>query len=154
MSLTYVVRGDVRKVRVPEQHVPARTDGLWQHTCFEAFVRRAKSEEYWEFNFSPSREWAAYRFRAYREGMTSELAIADPRIGMQLEQSELRLSATLDLSGITALAASRDWRLGLSAVIEDENGGKSWWALAHSPGKPDFHHMDSFVLALPGEETS
>jgi hypothetical protein len=34
----------------------------------------------------------------------------------------------------------------LSALIEDQNGGKSYWALAHPPGKPDFHHADSFAL--------
>jgi hypothetical protein len=37
------------------------------------------------------------------------------------------------------------WRLGLSALIEDTGGHKSYWALAHPPGKPDFHHADSFA---------
>jgi hypothetical protein len=41
------------------------------------------------------------------------------------------------------------WRLGLSAVIEDTRGSLSYWALAHPPGKPDFHHADGFALELP-----
>jgi hypothetical protein len=43
-------------------------------------------------------------------------------------------------------------RLGLSAVIEDIDGRLSYWALKHPPGKPDFHHPDSFALdvTLPG----
>ena len=45
--------------------------------------------------------------------------------------------------------ANASWRLGLSAVIEDTSGGKSYWALAHPPGKPDFHHADCFALELP-----
>ena len=40
-------------------------------------------------------------------------------------------------------------RLGLSTVIEDGDGGISYWALAHPSAKPDFHHPDSFVLDLP-----
>jgi hypothetical protein len=39
--------------------------------------------------------------------------------------------------------------LALSAVVEDEHGGLSYWALKHPPGKPDFHHPDLFVLHLP-----
>jgi hypothetical protein len=36
--------------------------------------------------------------------------------------------------------------LGLSAVLEEQDGTKSYWALAHPPGgKPDFHHPDCFV---------
>ena len=45
----------------------------------------------------------------------------------------------------------RPWRLGLSAVIEALNGEKSYWALAHPPEKPDFHHPDSFTLDLSAE---
>jgi hypothetical protein len=37
------------------------------------------------------------------------------------------------------------WRLGLSALIEETSGRKSYWALAHPPGKPDFHHADCFA---------
>lgn len=148
LALTYRLRGNIVALVVPKKAAAARADGLWQHTCFEAFLRSAQSKAYWEFNLSPSREWAAYRFDCYREGMAPERAIIDPHIEVQLEDSELRLSATVDLSGIEALAANNDWRVGLSAVIEDQNGGKSYWALAHPDGKPDFHHAQSFVLAL------
>jgi len=153
VALTYTARGDLSAVSLPKRNTPARADGLWRYTCFEAFVRSGQSAEYWEFNLSPSLQWAAYRFDRYREGMIAEPAIADPRIELQSGHSELRLSAALDLSGITALWASRDWQVGLSAIIEAENGSRSYWALAHPPGKPDFHHADGFVLALPaGEE--
>ncbi len=41
-------------------------------------------------------------------------------------------------------------RLGLSAVIEETDGTKSYWALAHpAEGPPDFHHPDCFALTLP-----
>jgi len=37
------------------------------------------------------------------------------------------------------------WQLGLSAVIEEKSGRKSYWALAHPPGEADFHHSDCFA---------
>jgi hypothetical protein len=149
LRLNYIVRGDIKRVKLPEPAAPARTNGLWRHSCFEAFIRCAASSVYLEFNFSPSRQWAAYRFDRYGESMAVESGTRDPRIHVQSDGSEFRLSAVLELSGIPALQGNDAWRLGLSAVIEDEGGGKSWWALAHPPGKPDFHHRDSFVLDLP-----
>jgi hypothetical protein len=154
LTLAYIVRGDIRQVSMPEKLVPATADGLWQHTCFEAFVRSSKSAGYWEFNLSPSLQWAAYRFDAYRGGMAAEVAVTDPRIDVQSQQPELRLSAALDLTGVAALRASEDWRVGLSAIIEDKKGDKSYWALGHPAEKPDFHHPDSFVLAVSPKEES
>jgi len=149
LSLRFAVRGDVAQISMPPARVPARVDGLWQHTCFEAFVRgAASSDRYWEFNLSPSRHWAAYRFDHYREGMAPEPAAADPQIEILSDDRLLRLSAELDLSAITALRAHDAWQLGLSAVIEDRDGGKSWWALAHLSESPDFHRSDSFTLRL------
>jgi hypothetical protein len=109
----------------------------------------ADSAAYWEFNFSPSLEWAAYRFSGYREDMTDESGFTGPRIETQSHDYGFRLSAVLNLSGITALRPTDEWWLAISAVIEGENGGKSYWALAHSEGRPDFHHRAGFVLHLP-----
>jgi hypothetical protein len=47
---------------VPAAVAAARTDELWRHTCFEAFVRTSPAPAYYEFNFAPSTQWAAYRF--------------------------------------------------------------------------------------------
>lgn len=40
-------------------------------------------------------------------------------------------------------------KFGLSAVVEETDGTKSYWALRHPPGVPDFHHPDCFALELP-----
>ena len=45
-----------------------------------------------------------------------------------------------------------DWQIGVSAVIEETDGPKSYWALAHPPGDPDFHHPDCFALEFPAAE--
>lgn len=51
---------------------------------------------------------------------------------------------------LTPLAELTPCKLNLAAVIEENDGTKSYWALHHpDPEKPDFHHPDSFVLKLP-----
>jgi hypothetical protein len=37
---------------------------------------------------------------------------------------------------------------GLTAVLEEADGVKSYWALAHGPGKADFHHAACFAARL------
>jgi hypothetical protein len=49
---------------------------------------------------------------------------------------------------LSPLLMRQPLRLALSAVIEDENGKLSYWALKHPPGKPNFHHPDAFTLEL------
>jgi hypothetical protein len=58
------------------------------------------------------------------------------------------LQASLELDRLSGSPRDSSWRLGLSALIEDASGRKSYWALAHPPGKPDFHHADCFAYEL------
>ncbi len=145
LLLTYVVTGTISDLRLPPVTAAARTDELWRHTCFEAFVCPSPGEAYYEFNFAPSTQWAAYRFSSYRSGMRVATEISAPRIEMQSAPECYTLQAALDSSRLPRHAG---WRLGLSAVLEETSGRKSYWALAHPPGKPDFHHSDCFVHEL------
>jgi hypothetical protein len=128
---------------LPPMVAAAGADELWRHTCFEAFVRPSADPGYYEFNFSPSTQWAAYRFDSYRSGMRVATEIDAPRIEMRSTAESYTLQAALEFVGLASLL-----HLGLSAVLEETNGGKSYWALAHPPGKPDFHHADCFALEL------
>jgi hypothetical protein len=139
LRLRYALEADIAALCLPTPGLPRRADGLWRHTCFEAFLKRPEAAGYQEFNFSPSGDWAAYRFEAYREGM----ALADvdaPSCVWRIGPQGLELEVRIKPGGL-----AEDSRLGLSAVIEAKNGGLSYWALAHPPGKPDFHHPGSFV---------
>lgn len=62
--------------------------------------------------------------------------------------SSIALGVTLDLSGLPDLAGDGPWSMGISTIIEEGNGRKSYWALAHPQGKADFHHPDSFAAEL------
>lgn len=148
LLLTFIV--DVPSdLRLPAWSASERSDGLWHTTCFELFLQRTASDAYWEFNFSPSTRWAAYEFTRYRQDMRNFPLAVDPQIDRGTKQSGYVIEVDVDLSDIPNTAL----RMGLSAVIEEKNGRKSYWALAHPGAKPDFHHPDSFTLELPAAET-
>jgi hypothetical protein len=128
---------------LPEGKDPMRTNELWKTTCFELFVRPAGSEGYVEFNFSPSSQWAAYEFSGYRAGMR-DLPSNDPELWTSTPEGHFFLAVEALPKFPVAVV-----RIGLSAVIEETDGTKSYWALAHPPGAPDFHHEACFALGLP-----
>ncbi len=146
MMLDFRIDGD--KVVIPEWRSGSREDGLWNSTCFELFLGTTNSDSYFEFNFSPSSQWAAYRFEKYREGMTDQPMKVEPHVEFDLDKP-LELSVDLDLSDMPWAPLMGN----LAAVIEEEGGHKSYWALAHSSGPPDFHNRDCFIAQLPPVET-
>jgi len=145
LVLSYVVTGKISDIRLPPTVPAARADGLWQHTCFEAFVRAASGPSYYEFNFAPSTQWAAYRFSSYRSGMCVAAEISAPPIEAQSSPDRYTLQVSLELNRLSELPRNASWLLGLSVLIEDASGRMSYWALVHPPGKPDFHHADCFA---------
>jgi hypothetical protein len=149
LALHYILTGKMSDLRLPPGAGATRTDGLWRHTCFEAFFLAPHNGEYYEFNFSPSTQWAAYHFGGYRNDMTVAVEMTSPRIQVQATGMRCELQASIDLTQLPMLPHDAEWRLGLSAVIEETNGGKSYWALLHPAGKPDFHHADCFARQLP-----
>jgi len=149
LALRYLVTGAIRELRLPPAAASVRADELWRRTCFEAFVRAPVGEGYYEFNVSPSTQWAAYRFDGYRQGMRPAEGIGAPQVEVRSTAKRFEMDVTLALPDSLADAP---WRLGLSAVIEAADGRISYWALAHPPGKADFHHADGFALELPVTE--
>lgn len=147
LSVRFVLDGRLSDIVLPPPAAPDRTDELWRRTCFEAFVRPEGAEGYWEFNLSPSSQWAAYRFDGRRQGMRPVELPGGPQIVVERTKGGFALSAVLALEAADDLAL----RLGLSAVVETARG-VTYWALAHPPGRPDFHHPDCFALQLPATE--
>jgi hypothetical protein len=127
---------------IPESEEPGRKDELWMTTCFEAFLQPESEARYREWNFAPSGDWAAYDFSGYREGM-APAEVVEPYVRMEDNFTWWALGATI------AVDAAQSWHLGLSAVLEEKDGTKSYWALAHcNPDKPDFHLADCFTAKL------
>jgi hypothetical protein len=152
LAVRYLLTGDTRRLVLPLPSGAARADELWRHTCFELFLRPGGEDAYFEFNFAPSLQWAAYAFDSYRSGMRP-LDFAPPRLEIRQDKMNLELQVALALDQLPEFGRERVWNVGLSAVIKETNGEISHWALTHPAAKPDFHHSGSFVLALPAQTT-
>ena len=149
MNLIFWLSGPDEAVRMPVSAGRKRIDGLWQHTCFEAFVRVDGHTSYSELNFSPRGDWASYTFDSYRAGMCELIGSAEPFIQAGYRGPRENDDYGWSYSTADAFDPSADWHLALSAVIEAKDGTKSYWALAHSPGPPDFHNPACFIATLP-----
>ena len=145
LNLQFVLEGDLEALRLPRAIMPERSDELWRHTCFEAFVRPSSGQAYGEINLAPSRRWAAYGFNGYRQGMRDAAVLAPPLIEVSRRGGFFELRAALEFD---ILPPDVFWQVGLTAVIEAADGSISYWSLAHPSGKPDFHNPDGFVLTL------
>lgn len=146
LRLDYRLSGRLADLRLPEPAPPTAADGLWQHTCCEAFIAAAgDATGYREFNLAPSGQWAAYDFADYRQRNTHWLANAKPRIACIPEADAFLLHAEIP-AGL--LPDGEALLIGLTVVIETLAGETSYWALAHPADRPDFHLRRGFTLTL------
>lgn len=142
LNIWFGVGAPIGAFSIPESGGPTRKDELWRTTCFEAFLREESGEAYQEWNFAPSGDWAAYEFTGYREGMAQAEVGKPPYIRVEDNLTWWTLGATI------AVPSGLRYQLGLSAVLEEKDGTKSYWALAHGGEKPDFHDAGCFTARL------
>jgi hypothetical protein len=172
LELDYTLWGDVNDIALPAPAgAPGRRDELWRHSCCEVFARPGMGapegkpsgkpyderyderydEPYFEWNFSPSGDWAAYAFAAYRESRV-DLQHSQPAChSRQPRPDALVLTAAANLPDApprTSPRTSPGWRLNIAAVVEDRAGALSYWALSHPRAYPDFHDRAAFTLTL------
>ncbi|MDH4261325.1 MAG: DOMON-like domain-containing protein [Gammaproteobacteria bacterium] len=141
LALRYCLTGDIGRLRLGDAR--DRADGLWQHTCFEAFLQPTDGYGYLEFNFTPAGAWAAYRFDGRRLGRRP-LELPRPPVIAMTRGDALEVTVQLALP-----AGSSSWRMGLMAVLEDDAAALSYWALTHPGPRPDFHDPAGFLLEIP-----
>ena len=134
----------VEKLVVPKFAGRGRADGLWKTTCFELFLKPSGGSAYCEFNLSPSERWAAYDFTAHRDGSTNRPGAREPDCSFRLG----RAMAIFDAAIPRVQVPDPPCAVGLTAVIEEEGGVLSYWALAHGDGPPDFHDPACFTASL------
>ncbi len=148
LRFVFRVRGELEQLALPARAQPARTDRLWEHTCFEAFVAADSGGRYCELNFSPSLQWAAYEFTDYRRGMCALALPEPPSIGVAATERELIVTAAIARAPLGA--APLPWRVALTAVVEGRAGGRGFFALLHPRDEPDFHDAAGFAVSLDG----
>jgi len=149
LDFRYVLEGPLAGLRIPAGGNVGRSDGLWQHTCLEAFLKPDDAEAYCELNFSPAGAWAAYRFQGRRTGMRPVAELAAPEIRCTDAPGRLEVNVTLDPGALLGEATGTPGCVGLAAVIEDNRSRLSYWALRHGTAAPDFHDPTTFALPLP-----
>lgn len=152
IRIEYLLRGTLSDLVFPPLTEIRRGDELWKSTCFELFIMPAGDAGYYEFNFTPRGDWAAYSFGDYRSGMQSLDALPPPRINIQRENSVCYIMVGINIVPLVKALRNKKCHVGLSAVIEESGGNISYWALAHPQGKPDFHHRDCFALQIEASD--
>ena len=153
LEITYRLRG-TSQIIIPEAiDRPTRQYDLWEHTCFEFFLRLENSNKYWEFNLSPAGHWNVFRFPDYRQDIAEEMAFASLPFQVSQQANLLQLDLEVNLNKI--IAGDRNLEVAITTVVEDKEQQLSYWALTHPGTEADFHHRDSFAFDLKsdGEKT-
>jgi hypothetical protein len=145
LTIAYAIHGLDSARIVPTPAAPAPADALWRSTCCELFLGPAGQPGYREFNFSPSGQWAAYDFSDYRQRLPTTTDFPPPSISVRHTDKQLQLDVEMPAA---ALPATANLRLALSVVLAAQDGSCNYWALAHPPGRADFHHHAGFVIKL------
>ena len=148
LTVLYFLTGNTSNVLLPEAYTqPQRKDDLWKTTCFEFFMALPNHAQYWEFNMSPSGDWNVYHMDAYRRiGLREESAISQLPFLFQNQMESISLEITVDLNSIITLRSPI--HMGITSVIETDDGHETYWALTHPGTQPDFHLRESFILTV------
>ena len=147
IQINYQLSGNIGELQFPKNSVKAsRKDKLWESTCFEVFIAKPGKSDYWEYNLSPSKDWAVFRFTDYRENKTDDLTISSINIVTRFNNtSQFKLNSSLPLPDNLV---GNELCIGISAVIQDNSGNIYYYALSHRNQQPDFHDRDSFSIAI------
>jgi hypothetical protein len=129
-----------QNVKLQSAQIP-RLDGLWQHTCFEAFLNPVGLESYYEFNFSLQPGWNCYEFTGYREP-----APPKPSSDFSIQSLCWDPSAQRMQIKVENRSQFKKFRVGLTAILESKSGEKFYCATAHSGLKADFHLLKNFTI--------
>ena len=150
LSIGYCLSGNVGDIVFPEtSQQPRRKDELWTATCFEFFLAIPEQPQYWEFNMSPSGDWNIYHMDAYRRvSFREEILIQRLSFSVRKEAGCVSVDAFVDLSPI--VRSQESIQVGITSVIQKNDGHESYWALAHPNSHADFHLRESFTLELAG----
>lgn len=126
---------------VPPFRGHGQADELWKTTCFELFLNDGEGR-YRELNFSPGGQWALYSFAGYRH-RAGEAQMRDfPEIRHEKGDNVFVQTVFVDAAILRGAQSA-----ALAAVLEEEGGRPSYWALVHNGLRPDFH--DPFGFRVP-----
>ena len=147
LILHYEMNGALDQLIIPSELATTRADKLWEHTCFEAFIAVEGETGYLEYNFSPSSQWAGYAFENYRLRRDC-LINCSPVLEIMHMPKRLVLTAALEPEMLPPNPHHLPLQVGISAILEAQDGTLSYWALHHPLDRPDFHHQGGFIASI------
>lgn len=122
-----------------------RKIGLWEGTCFEAFLRNETTNQYLEFNFSGTGWWNAFLFEKKGQDLSEYLPI-------KIESHRFIKSKrfrSFEFSVKTSLLPfdfnQGKFSLGLSTILVNDHHEKEYFALKHLKDQPDFHDENTYL---------
>jgi len=84
---------------------------------------------------------------AYRQvNMREEIVFTQLPFEFRKTNDEIFLDISVDLNPI--IQPENILEVGITTIIQTDDGSESYWALTHPGPQADFHLMDSFVLEL------
>ena len=137
------------KLVVPRFAGKGRADELWKTTCFELFLREPARGRYRRAQPLALRALGGLRLHRLSRGHERPPDAARAELHRCVSGRRWRSSMRRCRS---PRCPPLPWQVGLNAVLEEQGGRLSYWAIAHPPGKPDFH--DSGLLRRAGSGTA
>ena len=153
LQLDYQIQAPRGALSLPPRISPVRQEGLWRHSCCEVFIGLPGETAYREFNFSPSGAWSIYDFVDERVPLPQPEVEGEgdaPGVRCERRRHAWRLRARIPPDLLPRRQPGETLLLGLAAVVEDRQGGLTYWALGHPRPHPDFHHPAGRLLTLSG----
>lgn len=154
IQLNFWVRGadldaiDWGSIDSATRAVGARTDRLWEKTCFEFFWGgRERSAPYREFNLSPQGQWNLYQLKSYRAELIQDQSGILQGFSFEKLSGEVRVQAEIVFPS-SEITGTNNFG-NLACVIREKDGATSYWSSGKSTGsKPDFHDPASRTVRL------
>lgn len=147
LHINYAVRAPLEKIAMNKTgSAPQRRDKLWESTCFEFFIKPSLAPLYFEYNIAPNGDWNCFKFPKYRFGGRSIPDAPVPSVRVEAKLWYFQLHVVLP--NIEFFGFDKGSALGIAAVIKDNEGRLSYWALNHLGEKPDFHTLNNFCIPL------
>jgi hypothetical protein len=140
------------EIVMPAPKHAGRVVGLWESTCFEAFIQPSPENQpqfvqnltapvrYYETNFSFDKSWNVFGFTDYRTPTTPTELVEAKILSFDVQSNQMKTVLQVD---------GADWRkvsISLCAVVVTRSYGKSYWSFKHADDKANFHHFDSFII--------
>lgn len=143
ITLEYQVLGHMAHYHFPKPTKQKRANNLWLDSSFELFLAPKNRTSYYEINVSPSTQWNAYMFQAYKQEMKESTIFSTPSIKILHLEEEYSFSFEM---AVQEGFLSQKLEINLAVILLGNDGVRNFYSLVKGEGMPDFHDREGFVV--------